>query len=248
MLNSNFIQYFAEDIIENLQLLGNDFKNILEINCGSGRTTDGLKVLYPKAQIVVADSSRELIQYIDHLDRVVADYEHLPFKSGSFDLIVFNCGLHWINDVPKFLLQIFDCLTTDGIFIANFIGNNSLKNLRLKLINLEANTGNVHSPHVSPFIKFEDVGALLQNAKFSMHCTNFQTINLRYKNVLNLIRDLQNHGASNCLNSSKYYSITKEMYRILLDDSTMFEDNIDLINILASRNKHGLKISSNEII
>lgn len=37
---------------------------------------------------------------------VVADEEFLPFPPGSFDLVLSNLALHWVNDLPGALGQI----------------------------------------------------------------------------------------------------------------------------------------------
>lgn len=37
---------------------------------------------------------------------VLADEEFLPFAAGSFDLVLSNLALHWVNDLPGALGQI----------------------------------------------------------------------------------------------------------------------------------------------
>lgn len=37
---------------------------------------------------------------------VVMDEETLPFKDGTFDVVLSNLALHWVNDIPLALREI----------------------------------------------------------------------------------------------------------------------------------------------
>ena len=54
----------------------------------------------------------------------------LPFAAGSFDLIVANLSLHWVNDLPGALVQIRRALRPDGLFLASLPGLGTLQELR----------------------------------------------------------------------------------------------------------------------
>jgi len=190
------------------------------------------------------DNSEKLLSYLKHPNKIVADYEHLPFKNNNFELIIFNCAMQWINNVPQFLTQVFDLLISDGIFIANFIGGNSLKKLRIKLTEAETKVGHIHSQHISPMIKFEDMTNLIKAANFALCCVSYETIDISYENTFNLMRDLKNHGANNSLGNKNFYTINKKMYEILQADSKTFDDAVDLISVLASKRGKNIKLIS----
>ena len=90
-----------------------------------------------------------MIAHAPHVLRVVADEELLPFAPASFDLIVSNLGLHWVNDLPGALLQIKNALKPGGLFIAALIGGDSLYELRTCLMEAELNGGGRRQP--APF-------------------------------------------------------------------------------------------------
>ncbi|MCC8467636.1 MAG: palindromic element RPE1 domain-containing protein [Rickettsia endosymbiont of Eriopis connexa] len=170
------------------------------------------------------------------------DDEDLEFLPNSFDLIIYSLGLHWINDVQSFLSNIRKFLKSDGIFIGNFVGGNSLKNLRKSLIDAEIASGFKHSPHISPFIHFDHVPMLLSQAGFSEVIVDYENIELKFDNPLDLMKEIKNIGESNSLNASHNYAISKKMFSLLQNYTNGFEDNITLISFIASPNKNSIRL------
>lgn len=54
--------------------------------------------------------------------RICADEEHLPFADDTFDLVLSNCQLHWVNDLPGTFAQIKRVLKDDGLFLGAMFG------------------------------------------------------------------------------------------------------------------------------
>ncbi|WP_371920393.1 palindromic element RPE1 domain-containing protein [Rickettsia sp. TH2014] len=170
------------------------------------------------------------------------DDEDLEFPKDSFDLIIYSLGLHWINDVQSFLSNIRTFLKPDGIFIGNFVGGNSLKNLRKSLIDAETASGFKHSPHISSFIHFDHVPMLLSQAGFAEVIVDYENIELKFDNPLALMKEIKNIGESNSLNASHNYAISKKMFSLLQNYTNGFEDNINLISFIASSNKNSIRL------
>jgi SAM-dependent methyltransferase len=63
-------------------------------------------------------------------ERVLADEELIPFEEGTFDLVISNLALHWVNDLPGVLTQIRRVLKPDGLFLASMFGEETLWELR----------------------------------------------------------------------------------------------------------------------
>ena len=51
-----------------------------------------------------------------------ADLEFLPLRAQSFDLIISNMALHWVNDLPGMLAQIRTALKPNGVFMGSALG------------------------------------------------------------------------------------------------------------------------------
>jgi SAM-dependent methyltransferase len=129
--------------------------------------------------------------------KVVADEELLPFVAKSFDLIVSNAVLHWVNDLPGTLMQIRHILKQDGLFLAAMLGGRTLQELRHCLMDAElAVTGGI-SPRLSPTISLQDASGLLQRAGFQLPVADSETITLTYPDAFALMRDLRDLGEGN---------------------------------------------------
>ncbi len=123
----------------------------------------------------------------------------LPFAPGSFDLVVANLSLHWVDDLPGALIQLRQVLRPDGLLLASLPALGTLGELRAALTEAEAAlTGGV-SPRVSPFAGLPDCAGLLQRAGFALPVVDGDTISLRYADPFALLRDLQAAGEANAL-------------------------------------------------
>ena len=130
---------------------------------------------------------------------LVADEELLPFKEHSFDAILSNLSLHWVNDLPGALAQIRSCLKPDGLFLASLFGTGTLQELRTALMEAElAETGGA-SPRVSPFADLRDAAGLLQRAGFALPVADADAVTVTYGDFFALLRDLRGMGETNIL-------------------------------------------------
>lgn len=78
--------YFAKKLKSSLNA-----KKILDVGCGSGILGNELSKIFQDAEIVGIDKNVEMCK----MSRaIVADANLLPFKDGSFDLVIFSFSLH----------------------------------------------------------------------------------------------------------------------------------------------------------
>jgi len=130
---------------------------------------------------------------------VVGDEETLPFGEGSFDLVVANLALHWVNDLPGALIQIRRAMKPDGLFLASLPLLGSLGDFRHALTEAEAELRGGASPRISPFPELRDLAGLLQRAGFASPVADQEEVSLLYGNPLTLLRDLQAAGERNAI-------------------------------------------------
>jgi SAM-dependent methyltransferase len=130
---------------------------------------------------------------------VAADEEFLPFAPGSFDLVVANLSLHWVNDLPGALIQLRRALRPDGLFLASMPILGTLAELRAALAAAETEIAGGAAPRVSPFPELRDCAGLLQRAGFALPVADVEEIRLLYANPLALLRDLRAAGETSAL-------------------------------------------------
>ncbi len=127
------------------------------------------------------------------------DEELLEFPDGSFDLVISNLRLHWVNDLPGSLVQIRRVLKPDGFFLGVMFGGETLSELRHSLLQAETEMTGGASPRVSPFVEIKDGGHLLQRAGFAMPVSDLDKITVAFDHPFHLMADLRTMGENNAL-------------------------------------------------
>jgi SAM-dependent methyltransferase len=92
---------------------------ILDLGAGNGWLSYRLRELghHPVAVDIFRDPRDGLgaaRHYPDPFGVVEADFDHLPFAAGSFDLAVFNASLHYSPDYARTLSEARRCLRPGG--------------------------------------------------------------------------------------------------------------------------------------
>lgn len=137
------------------------------------------------------------------------DYNILPVEKASSDCFISLFDLHWMNDVPGFLAQIYQSLKEDRLFIGAFIGGNSLIELRHIFAKTEEQIFGGTTPRVSPMIDIADAGQLLQRAGFQMPMVDKESFQLTYDHPLKFLQDLRGMGETNAWLSRSKRPLTK---------------------------------------
>ena len=226
---SPFHQFIQTDILDRLEPIEKNFKEILIIN--------------PIIEEMLILHLRKLSP--EHNLTISGADQNIDYPADKFDLIIFPFGLHWVNNLQAFLVKIHQILHRNGIFICNFPGGGSLMQLRRTLVEVESAYSISHAPHISPFIQFEQVSPLLQHAGFAENIIDMESVELEYESPLSLMLALKNAAESNVLTDGVSYSITKKMYQALKQTThNLFTDRINLITFLSSPSKNSIKLKS----
>jgi SAM-dependent methyltransferase len=156
---------------------------------------------------------------------VIADEEALPFANGSLDLVVSALALQFVNDLPGTLIQVRRALKPDGLLLAALIGGDSLAELREAFAQAESEIEGGVSPRVAPFADLRELGGLLQRAGFALPVVDSDRLTVRYKNVLDLMRDLRRMGATNILTERRRTPLKrKTLFRLAEIYAERFSD------------------------
>jgi SAM-dependent methyltransferase len=183
----------ANRIVENLTLLNREFNSVLEVGAKDEYLTNLLRTNRLAKGFIIQG----------------ADDETISFDEGSFDLIVSNLNLHFINQIPQFLLQAKNALESNGIFMASFFGEENLSELADILNKTELEIYGGVSPRMPPTIDVKTAAALLQKAGFSSPISDFEKIEVEYSNPKEFFYDLKIMGQGSVLTNRSRRFMTK---------------------------------------
>jgi SAM-dependent methyltransferase len=145
------------------------------------------------------------------IDIVIGDEEALPFAAASLDLAVSALALQFVNDLPGVLAQIRTALRPDGLFLAAFVGGESLHELAEVFASAESEVTGGASPRVAPFVEVRAAGGLLQRAGFALPVVDQDRLTVRYDDAIALMRDLRAMGAANPLAERARHPLRREV-------------------------------------
>ncbi|WP_374444954.1 methyltransferase domain-containing protein [Stella sp.] len=186
----------AARLADRLDDVRREFRAILDLGARGGVMARALAARGGAPFVVHVDLSERLVRGLPRA--VVADAEALPF-AGGFDLALSCLDLHWVNDLPGALVQIRRALRPDGLFLAAFLGGDTLAELREAWLAAEIEVEGGAGPRVSPFADGRDAGALLQRAGFALPVVDTDRITVTYADPIGLMRDLRGMGEANAV-------------------------------------------------
>jgi SAM-dependent methyltransferase len=128
------------------------------------------------------------------------DEDRLPFGEGAFDLVVSVGVLDTVNDLPGALLLVRRALRPDGLFLGAFLGAGSLPRLRSAMLAADSVEG-AAAPRIHPQIDVRAAGDLLTRAGFALPVADSWGVDVRFPDLLALVRDLRAMGGTNVLAS-----------------------------------------------
>jgi SAM-dependent methyltransferase len=191
----------AERLADRLDDVARKFPVALDLGCHGGEIARALRGRGGIATLVQSDLSPAMAQRAatTGFPVLTADEELLPFAPHSFDLVISNLSLHWVNDLPGCLVQVRECLKPDGLLLAAMLGGDTLTELRRALMEAElAETGGA-SPRISPFADLRDIGSLLQRAGFALPVVDSDRLTVSYPDAFKLMHDLRGMGEANAV-------------------------------------------------
>jgi SAM-dependent methyltransferase len=188
----------AERLAERLSVIRRPFSRILDLGSHDGATGHRVAAARQPELLVSCDLSAALASRGSGA-AVAADEEALPFAEASFDLVISNLSLHWVNDLPGALIQIRRALRPDGFFVAAMLGGSTLMELRRSLFEAEVALSGGVTPRLSPLAELQDAGHLLQRAGFALPVADTETITVTYGDLFRLLADLRGMGETNAV-------------------------------------------------
>jgi malonyl-CoA O-methyltransferase len=199
--DADFVHRHCFDgVIERLQPMRLKATRILDLGCAAGTGSRELARRFRRARVTSLDLSRRMLQAgksarsrFARIREVQADAAALPFATGSFDLVVANLLLPWIDRPGDVFAEIRRVLQKDGLFAFSTLGPDSLLELR-QAWQLEDEFA-----HVNLFADMHNVGDALVQAGLGDPVLDVDGLAVSYEDIESLHRDLRAAGAGNAL-------------------------------------------------
>jgi malonyl-CoA O-methyltransferase len=177
-------------------------QRILDLGCGTGRTSAALKARFRKAQVIGLDSSRMMLAQLQRrsallrpLRAVCADFAALPLPDRSSELIISNLALQWSTDLEPLFAEIRRVLAPGGMLLFSTLGPASFRELRTALADCDASASG------REFADILDVGNALVAAGFQEPVMDAERITLNYPDSRALVTELGATGSALLLNA-----------------------------------------------
>ena len=217
LMDHNFL--FVESahrLASRLEDINRSFATVLDLGCHGGELARCLAENFDIQTLIQTDLSPSMatLAKTDEYPTLACDEEALPFAEASFDLVISNLSLHWVNDLPGALIQIRRALKPDGLLLATLFGSNTLRQLRTALYQAETQLESEFNTRLSPLPDVRDLGNLMLRAGFALPVVDLDTITVSYSDPLRLLRDLRGMGETNANNGRRlHFSRRKTILR-----------------------------------
>src|SRR3989338_6240219 len=167
---------------------------ILDVGTGTGYAADKAKFFFPDAMVVGLDIAEGMIskavQSHEGICWLQADGQHLPFKGGTFDIILSNLAYQWMPDLPLAFAQARRVLSDGGFFSGTLFGARTCEELFSSLA--------AANPEVSVrrLPTLEDVGRTLRAVGFQDVRVDYELIKVQFADIWELLGWLKDIGAN----------------------------------------------------
>ena len=171
-------------------------KRILEIGCGSGFLTRILVDMYPEAEIVALDLSKQMIAFAASENAGAGvEWQHIDFldyvSSEPFDLIVSSSSLHWLPNLTNAFIKIKSLLTEGGTCIFSAM----LKDTFIELQQCRAAVAPSSKPRVVLPLIDEFITAI-RNAQLSIDFSQKEKEEITYQHGYEFLKVINRMGVS----------------------------------------------------
>jgi SAM-dependent methyltransferase len=182
-----------EDCLERVAIVQREFRSALLVGCPAPDWPQRLRELAPAVEIV---EPGPLFAGEAGVDRAIED--EWPPRPGAFDLCVAVGTLDTVNELPRALQSIRASLQPDSLLIGAVAGGDGLPQLRRAMHAADQATG-AASPHVHPRIEAAALAPLLGACGFIRPVVDVDRVQVSYKSLDALVRDLRGMAATNIL-------------------------------------------------
>ncbi len=191
--NDNAIgEEIAKRLTDRLDDLKRPFHTVLDLGAGTGTVANLVQQSQSNCNIVTLDFAHNMLEQSPHLNVLANTEGALPFADETFDLVISNFCLPFINDIPKFLHSAGKVLKKDGLFMATTLGLESFREFKKS-----AEAVGLTGMRTFPLPDIQSVGAAVQRIGFALPVIDRDVIQVSYPSLQDFYQELKALGATN---------------------------------------------------
>ena len=239
--SDNFIfKSFSKILQKKILELKPEFRNILLISSDLNETVEEISKIKCKKLVYLSQYeifNKEFFKNKPY-NMIFADLDNLPFKTKSFDLIICNFCSNKVFEKKKYLQKMLDILTDDGLFLCNFFGEQTLKELRQCFFIADDKFLNGSFNRIPKIDLMADFSNLLAEVGYHEIVTEKINFDIFYKNIIRILKDIKNMGEKFPIKDNKekisktYLKFLNKIYKKeFADQKSQLKVTLDIISI-----------------
>lgn len=204
----------ADQLLQNLRQTQRPAQRILDLGCGTGYLSAGLRDLYPDAELIALDIAPAMLQQArqrcgsQQTHYLCADAYRLPLRSQQFDLLVSSLMLQWCPQIEQVFQECARLLKAQGRLFFSTFGPSSLSELRQSWAQVD------DKPHVHEFLPVAQLHKALSKTGFVAQLET--KMEFEYQaDLRQVMRSLKNIGAHNVAQQRRQGLLGKQSWQTL---------------------------------
>ncbi|MDX2083145.1 MAG: methyltransferase domain-containing protein [Rickettsiales bacterium] len=174
---------------------------ILDLGCGNGFVSKNLSS-QKNLKIFESDLSLEMLKQSCGDKKICCDFENLPFKNHSFDILISSFSLQWLNNFEKNFQQFSLKLKSNGILAFCLPTDQSLEQLKIASANSGCNF------HFNSLPTINDLKSALKNCGLVEKIFELEVIESEFISGREALQSIKKIGA-NYSNKKNFVSKTQ---------------------------------------
>ncbi len=201
---NNFIyKIIAKRIIDSIDLITVDFKNILEIGINENTIYNYLKKRYLKTNIYRSDlciSKNENKNIINFLELNIDEFN---LKKDHYNLIFSNCFLHLTDNFEDKIKMIFNSMKSNSFFIAAIPDKENMYQLLNSMYETDIFFYDGVFQRFNPTIEIDNILTYFKRYQFDNPLIHSENIIIHYSLFSKLLKDIKMMNLSYAYNDKK---------------------------------------------
>ncbi len=206
--NDFIFDLYGNRIIDSLDIISLDFKNILILGDHGTNIYKYLKKRFKNSLITICDfeeKNSNIFRFYD-FKIISSDLDTWLDDNKKYDLILSNFFLNLSNNYEKIFQKIHNSLLSNGFFLASLPSPNNFLSLKNAMLKTDIYFYGGAYQRFNKTINLENIVEELKKNNFKIPLVNYEKIELEYKNFEQLLFDIRS------MKLSYYYKDKKNTF------------------------------------